>query len=155
MLCCLFASWPVPVVCFLPLVSVMCVLGSRAVRSLSSAPCAVLCCAVLVPLCCAVRVVCVVSGAWCCWFLLSLCVLWGPLVALVAWRCRLVVYLGLVVRVWPRLLSLGVFPVVSCSPVLCPVALCCRVVLCPGALSSFTFFPFFFTLVVALVVCFP
>ena len=133
--------------------SVVCVLGSRAVRSLSSAPCAVLCCAVLVPLCCAVRVVCAISGAWCFWFLLSLCVFGGPLVALVAWCCRLVVYDGLGIRVWPRLPSLGVFPAVSCSPVLCPVALCCRVVLCCGALSSF--FPFFLALLVALVVCFP
>ena len=39
--------------------------------------------------------------------------------------------------VWP---SLGVLRVVSCSPVLCPVALCCRVVLCCGALSSFFVF---------------
>ena len=37
-------------------------------------------------------------------------------------------------------LSLGVFPVVSCSTVLCPVALCCCVGLCCGALSSFFVF---------------
>ena len=152
-LCCLFASWPVRVVCFLPLASVVCVLGSCAVWSLSSAPCAVLCCAVLVPLCCAVRVVCAVSGAWCCWFRVSLCVFGGPLVALVAPRCCLVVCVGLGVPVWPRLPSLGVFPVVSCSPVLCPVALCCRVVLCCGALCFS--FPSFFALLVALIVCFP
>ena len=36
--------------------------------------------------------------------------------------------------------SLRVFSVVSCSPVLCPVALCCSVVLCCGALSSFFVF---------------
>ena len=123
--------------------SIVFVLGSRAVRSLSSAPCAVLCCAVLVPLCCAVGVVCAVFDAWCCWFLVLLCGFGGPLVALVAWRLRLVVCVGLGVRVWPRLPSLSVSPLVSCSPVLSPVALCCRVVLCCGALLSF-FFPFFF-----------
>ena len=51
--------------------------------------------------------------------------------------------------VWP---PLGVFPMVSCSPVLCPVALCCRVVLYCGALSYFFFFLFFSPLV-ALVSC--
>ena len=134
--------------------SVVCALGCRAVRSLSSAPCALLCCAVLVPLRCAVRVVCAVSGAWSCWFLVSLRVFGGPLVALVAWRLLLVVFVGLGVRAWPLLPSLSVFPVVSCSPVLCPVALCRRVVLCCGALSSFFFFCFF-ALLVALGVCFP
>ena len=71
---------------------------------------------------------------------MSLRVFGGPLVALVAWRWRLVVFVGLGVRVWPLLPSLGVFPVVSCSPVLCPVALCRRVVLCCGALSSLILF---------------
>ena len=122
--------------------SVVCVPGSRAVCSLSSAPCAVLCCAVLVPLCCAVCVFCAVSDAWCCWFLVSLCVFGGLLVFLVAWCCCLVVCVGLGVRVWPRLLSLGVFPAVSYSPGLCLVALCCRVVLCCGALSSLLPFSF-------------
>ena len=79
--------------------SVVCVLGCHAVRSLTPASCAVLCCAVLVPLRCAVSVVRAVSGAWCCGFLVSLHVLGGPLVALVAWRCCLVVCVGLGVRV--------------------------------------------------------
>ena len=109
----------------------------------------------LVPLCCAVRVVRAVSCAWCCCLLVSLCVSWGLLVAPFFWRCRLVVCVGLGVRVWPRLPSLSVFSVVSCSPVLCPVALCCRVVLWCGALSSFFFlFCFFCALLVALVVFF-
>ena len=118
--------------------------------SLSSLPCAVLCCAALVPLRCAVRVVCAVSGAWCCCFLVSLPVFVCPLVTLVAWRCRLVVCVGLGVRVWPSHPSLCVLSVVSCSPVLCHVALCCSVVLRCGAPSSF-----FFALLLALVFCFP
>ena len=101
------------------------------------------CCAFPVPsalcgplLCCA--------GAWCCWLLVVPPVFGGPLVALVAWRCLLVVCVGLGVRILPRLPSLGVFPVVSCSPVLCHVVLCC------GTLSSV-----FFALLVALVFRFP
>ena len=46
--------------------SAVCVLGCRAVGSLSSPPCGVLCCAVLVPFRCAVRVVCAVPGGWRC-----------------------------------------------------------------------------------------
>ena len=149
-LCCLFVSLPVPVVCFCRCASAVCVLGCRAVGSLSSSPCAVLCFAVLVPLRCAVRVVCAVSGAWCCWFLVSLPVFGGPLVALAAWRCRLVLCVGSSVRVWPCRPSFGVFLVVSYSPMLCPVALCCRVVLCFGPLSSFIF-----AFLMALVFCFP
>ena len=85
--------------------SVVCVLVSRAVRSLSSAPCAVLCCAVLVPLCRAVHVVCAVSGAWCCWCLMSLFVLG------VRWWLWLpgVVVFGDVCRPW--------FPCLAASPV--------------------------------------
>ena len=47
-------------------------------RSLSSSLCAVGCCAELVSLRCAARVVCAVSGAWCCGALL--CVVRLPLV---------------------------------------------------------------------------
>ena len=133
--------------------SAVCDLGCLAVRFLSSPPCTVLYCAVLVPLRYALRVVCIVSGAWCCWFLVSLPVFRSPLVALVAWHCRLVVCVGSGVRIGPRRPSLCVlvcFPVVSCSPVLCPVVLWCRVVLCCGALLSF-----FFALLVVLVFCFP
>ena len=83
------------------LASAVCVLRCRALPSLSSPPCAVLCCAVLVPLRCAVRVICAVSGAWCCWFLVSLPVFGVPVVALFAWRCRLVVCVRFGVRVWP------------------------------------------------------
>ena len=68
--------------------SAVCVLGCRAVCSLCSPPCAVLCCAVMVPFRCAVPVVCAVSGGWCCWFLVLLAFVGGLLVALVARRCR-------------------------------------------------------------------
>ena len=152
-------------------VSAVCVLGCRAVRSLSFPPCAVLCCAVLVPLSCAVRLVCAVSGAWSCWILVSLLVFGGPLVALVAWRCRLVVCVGFGVRVCSEMFSktfpklfpkfskifsqifskiFSVFPVVSCSPVVsCGAVLPCGAVLwCPVVF-------FFFALLVALVFCFP
>ena len=115
--------------------------------SLSSPLCALPCCAVQVPLCCAVRVVCAVSGSWCCWFLVSLPVFGGLLVAQVTGRCLLVPCVGAGLPVWPRRLSLGVlvwFPVVSRSPVLCPVVLCFRAVLCCGGLLSF------FALLVAL-----
>ena len=139
--------------CLLPVaaLSAVCVLGCRAVRSLSSPLCAVLCRAVLVRLGCAIRVVCAVSGAWCCCSLVSLPVVWGPLVGLVPWRCLLLVCVGIGVRVWPCRPSLGVmvwFPVVFCSPVLCSVVLYCRVVLCCGALSSL------FALLMPLVFCF-
>ena len=98
-------------------VSAVCDLGCRAVCSLSSPPCAVLCCAVLVPLRCAVRVVCAVSGGWCCWFLVSLPFVVGLLVALVARRCRLVVCVGFGARVWSGRRS--------ASSLWCPAPLCC------------------------------
>ena len=129
--CCLFPA---------AALSTVCVLGCRAVSSLSSPHCLVLCCAVLVPWRCAVRVVCPVPGVSCCWCLVSLPVFGGPLAGLVASRYRLVLFVGVGVRVWPRGPPLGVlvwFPVMSCSPVLCLVVLCLRVVLCCGALSSF------------------
>ena len=97
--------------------SAVCVLGCRAVCSLSSLPCAVLCCAVLMPFHCAVRVVCAVSGGWCCWFLVSLPFVGGLLVALVARRCRLVVCVGLGARVWSGRRS--------ASSLWCPAPLCC------------------------------
>ena len=88
-LCRLFASLPVPVVCFLPL-RVCCVCFG------------VSCCVFLVPsaLCGAVRVVCAVPGGWCCWFPVSLPFVGGLLVALVARRRRLVVCVGFDARVW-------------------------------------------------------
>ena len=121
--------------------SAVCVLGCRAVRSLSSRPCVVLCRAVLVPLRC-------LRCSWCLVLfvtgqLVSLPVCGGPLVALVAWYCRLAVCVGLGIRVWPRLPSLGGLPVVSCSPCLLS---CGAVVPCCC---------FCFALLVALVFCFP
>ena len=86
-LCRLVVSLPVPVVCFLPL-RVCCVCSG------------VSCCVFpVLPVRCAVRVVCAVSGAWCCWFLVSLPFVGGPLVSLVARRCRLVVCVGSGARV--------------------------------------------------------
>ena len=66
---------------------------------------------------CAVRVVCAVSGGWCCWFLVSLPFVWGLLVALVARRCRLVVCVGSGARVWSGRRW--------ASSLWCPVPLCC------------------------------
>ena len=149
-LCCLFASLPVPVVDSCRCASAVCVPGCRAVLSLSLPPCPVLCCAVLVPLRCAVRVVCAVSGAWCCWFLVLLpvfgvrCWLWLPRV--VVWWCvsALVPVSGLaVVRCLPCAFLLPC--VVSCGAVL-P---CGAMLWCPVTLF------FFFALLVALVFSFP
>ena len=121
--------------------SAVCVLGCCAVPSLSSLPFLVLCCAVLVPLRCAVRVICAVSGAWCCWFLVSLPVFWVPwwlwLPGVVVWWClsAFVPVSGLAVV---RCLPCGVLLpcVVSCGAVLlCGAVLWCLVVF---------FFSFFF-----------
>ena len=97
--------------------SAVCVLGCCAVRSLSSPPCAALCCAVLVPFLCAVRVVCAVSGGWCCWFLVSLPFVVGLLLSLVARRCRVVVCVGFGARVCSGRRS--------ASSLWCPAPLCC------------------------------
>ena len=139
MLCRLFASLPVPVVCFLSLrVCCVCSGVSCCVFPVLSALCgAVLRCAGALSLCCA-RHLC------CSWWL----VLLVPGVAAFCWGsaggsgCPALSFGG-VCRLWcPCLVwpSPGVFPVVSCLPLLCPVALCCRLVLCCGALSSFFVF---------------
>ena len=128
--------------------SAVCVLGCRAVCSLSSPPCAVLCCAVLVPFCCAVRVVCAVSGGWCCWFLVWLPFVGVLLVALVARRCRLVVCVGFGDRVWSgrRLASSLWCPAPLCCVLWrCAAVWCCAVVPCLLLLFS--------SLLVALVSC--
>ena len=113
----------------------------RAVRSLCSPFCAVLCFAVLVRLRCAVRVVRAAAGAWCCGALL--CVVLFPVVCrgavlgLVARGCLLVACFGVGVLVWPR----GLLPCAWCGLLWCPavlfrvlwccaVAWCCGVVLC-------------------------
>ena len=110
---------------------------------------AVLCCAVLVPVGCAVRVVCAASGGWCCWFLVSLPFVGGLLVALVARRCRLVVCVGSGARVWSGRRW--------ASSLWCPVPLCCVLwaVLPWGAVLWCPVFFFFFFLppLVALVSC--
>ena len=128
--------------------SAVCVLGCRAVCSLPSPPWAVLCCAVLVPFRCAVRVLCAVSGGWCCWFLVSLPFVGGLLVALVARRCRLVVCVGFGARVWSGRRS--------ASSLWCPVPLCCVLWRC-AAVWCCAVVPclliLFFSLLVALVSC--
>ena len=107
--------------------SAVCDLGGRAVCSLPSLPCAVLCALCWFPFRCAVRVVCAVSGGWCCWFLVLLPFVGGLLVALVAGvvfcRCvsALVPVSGLAVA---RRLPCGV---------LLPCALSCGAVLPCGA----------------------
>ena len=126
----------------------MCVLGCRAVCSLSFSSCAVLCCAVLVPFHCAVRVVCAFSGDWCCWFLVSLPFVQGLLVALVARRCRLVVCFGVGARVRSGRRS--------ASSLWCPAPLCCvlwrcAAVWCCAVVPCLLFL--FFSLPVALVSC--
>ena len=93
---------------------------------------------------CSARSLCCARHLCCFWWL----VLLVPGVAAFCWGsaggsgCPALSFGG-VCRLWCSCLiwpSLGVFRVVSCSPVLCPVALCCRVVLCCGALSSFFVF---------------
>ena len=128
--------------------SAVSVLGRRAVCSLSSAPSAVLCCAVLVPFRCPVRVVRAVSGGWCCLFLVSLPFVGSLLVALVARRCRLVVCVGFVARVWSVRRS--------ASSLWCPAPLCCVLLRC-AAVSCCAVVPclffLFFSLLMALVSC--
>ena len=142
-LCRLSVSLPVSVVCFLPLrvccVCSLCVPGCPAVCSLSSPPCVVPSCTVMVPFRRAVGVVCAVSGGWCCWFLVSMPFVGGLLVALVARCCRFMVCVGSGARVWSGRRSASSLWCPA-PHVLCPMVLCCRVVLCCGALSSF--FPF-------------
>ena len=128
--------------------SAVCVLGCRALCSLSSPPCAVLCCAVLVPFRCAVRVVCAVPGGWCCWFSVSLPFVGGLLVALVARRCRLVVCVGFGACFWSGRRS--------ASSLWCPAPLCCvlwrcAAVWCCAVVPCLLFL--FFSLPVALVSC--
>ena len=94
-----------PVVCFLP-PRVCCVCSG------------LLCCVFpVLPVRCAVRVVCPVSGGWCCWFLVTLPFVGGLLVALVARRCRLGVCVGSGARVWSGRRR--------ASSLWCPVPLCC------------------------------
>ena len=128
--------------------SAVCVLGCRAVCSLSSPPCAVLCCAVLVPFRCAVRVVCAVSGGWCCWFLVSLPFVGGLLVALVARRYRLVVCVGFGARVWSGRRSTSSL---WCRAPLCCVLWRCAAVWWCAVVPCLLFL--FFSLLVALVSC--
>ena len=119
--------------------SAVCVLGYRAVCSLSSRP--VRCRAALswcpFAVLCASSVLFLVAGvvgSWCRCILLGVCWwLWLP--GVVVWWCvsALVPVSGLAVA-W-RL------PCGAPLPCECPVALCCRVVLCCGALSSFLVFP--------------
>ena len=102
----------------------------------------------VLPVRCAVRVVRAVSGAWCCWFLVSLPFVGGLLVALVARGCRLVVCVvsGARVRSGGR----------WASSLWCPVPLCCvlwrcAAVWCCAVVPCLLFL--FFSLLVALVSC--
>ena len=104
---------------------------------------------------CPARSLCCARRLCCSWWL----VLLVPGVAAFCWGsaggsgCPALSFRGVYRLRCPCLVlpSLGVLPVVSCSPVLCPVALCRRVVLCCGSLSPFFFL--FFPLLVALVSC--
>ena len=140
-----FVLFPVCCVCsvvvcwcvllFATVLCAVCVLGRPAVRPLSPLLCAVLCCVVLVRLRCAVRVVCAVSGAWCCGALLCVVlfpvVLCGVVLGVVARGCLLVACFGSGVPVWPR----GLLPFGWCGLLWCPAPMsrvfwCCAVVLC-------------------------
>ena len=91
----------------------------------------------VLPIRCAVRVVCAVSGGWCCWFRVSLPFVGGLLVVLVARRCHLAVCVGSGARVssgrrWA-------------SSLWCPVPLCCvlsrcAAVWCCAVVPCFLFF---------------
>ena len=89
---------------------------------------------------CAVRVVCAVSGGWCCWFLVSLPFVGGLLVALVARRCRLVVCVGSGARVWSgRRWASSLW----CPAPLCCVLWRCAAVWCCAVVPCLLFFFFF------------
>ena len=113
----------------------VCVLGCRAVRSLSSPLCAVL--SFVVPVCLrrAVRVVRAVAGARCC--LALPCVVLFPLVfcgamlGLAARGCLLAVCFGVGVPVWsPGLIPCGWCGLLWCRASLCCVLWCCAVSWC-------------------------
>ena len=114
---------------FAAVLRAVCVLGCRAVFSLSSPLCAVLCPVVLVHLRRAVRVVRAVAGAWGSGALL--CVVLFPLVfcgavlGLAARGRLLAVCFGVGVPVWPR----GLVPCGWCSLLWCPASIC-RVLWC-------------------------
>ena len=124
---------------FAAVLCAVCVLGCRAVRSLSCPPCAVLRCTVLMQF--------VVLFAWyvlflapgaavrCCQsciFLRCCAVLLRAVPRRPGARC---VVLRPAARLAGRPVVRPCSPLVPCSPVLCPVVLCCRVVLwCPGLL---------------------
>ena len=96
----------------------------------------------VLPVRCAVRVVCAVSGGWCCWLVVSLPSAGGLLVALVARRCRLVVCVGSGARVWSgrRWASSLWCPVPLCCVLWrCAAVWCCAVV--PCVLLFFCFSP--------------
>ena len=109
---------------FAALLRAVCVLGCRAVRSLSSPLCAVLCSVVLVRLRRAVCVVRAVAGAWCCGALLCVAlfplVFCGAVLGLAARGCLLAVCFGVGVPVWPR----GLVPCGWCGLLWCPASLC-------------------------------
>ena len=95
----------------------------------------------VLPVRCAVRVVCAVSGGWCCWFLVSLPFVGGPLVALVARRCCLVVCVGSGARVWSgRRWASSLW----CSVPLCCVLWRCAAVWCCAVVPCLLFFFLFF-----------
>ena len=139
-LCC--ACFVVACCCVLLFAAVLCavcVLGCRAVLSLSSRLRAVLCFAVLVRLRCAVRVVRAVAGAWCCGALLCVVLFSlmfsGAVLDLLARGCLLVAWSGVGVPVWPRgLLPCGWCGLLWCPASLCGVLWCCAVAWCCAAI---------------------
>ena len=94
------------VLLFAAVVGAVVVLRCLAVRSMSSLLCVVLCCAMLVRLRCAVRVVCAVSGARCCGALMCVVLLTvvccGAVPGMAIRGCLLVACFGVGVPVSPR-----------------------------------------------------
>ena len=145
LLCCLFASLPVPVVCFLPLrICCVCPGVSCCAFPVFSALCgAVLRRACALAVCCPRRLCCF----WC--WVVSLPVVGGLLVALVARRCHLVLGVAFDACVWSGRRS--------ASSLWCPAPLCCVLWRC-ATVWCCAVVPcrlLFFSLLVALVFCFP
>ena len=116
---------------FAAVLCAVCVLGWRAVRSLSSLLCAVLCFALLVRLRCAVHVVRAVAVVCCCVLCCSPLVFCGVVLGLVACSCLQAACSGVGVPVGPPgLLPRGWCALLWCPASLCRVVWCCAVTWC-------------------------